>query len=720
MQKRPLCVLCCCFILLTILLTVSGLPVPWQEQIPSGLSQTMKDGAEGCLYGQLYRIQEKSSGCTLYIKNSILVVRSNRYSLNNSKIIYDKVPEVRIGNSLCVFGKVSLLQKATNPGQFDAAAYEQVRHISVQMKAALVEVTDNSVDWLSEAARRLQASMGAQFDKGLTEQESGVLKTMLLGDKADLDAEIRQLYQKGGISHILAISGMHISLLGMGVYRLLRKCLGNIWSSVLSGSFLFFYLILTGWSVSAQRAVFMFWLHRGAECAGRTYDEPTALSLAALVVLGENPLYIFDSGFLLSFGAAFFLWMLKQFKVEKRAFSLYFWLCMLPFTACFYYEISFVGIVLNLLILPPLGCILFLGIMGGLAGMVSSVLGTALLLPVEILLKMYTLLARLAMQVPFGSLLVGRPPVWQLILYGAGLFGLLLFQRKNIRGKPLLCGLSGSFLVLFLIFRLPSPLSVSMLDVGQGDCLVIQKGSSAVLVDGGSTSVKNVGQYRIVPYLRYKGIRTIRSIILTHPDGDHMNGLCELLEMRKTGELSSQIEQITVPEWMRESAEWEKMQTMAGQQEIPVVYTRKGDTFRFGSSIIRVLHPDIENYGKNTNAGSLTFLLQTNTFTMLFTGDLEGEGEQAVCRENIRCDVLKVAHHGSANSSSCEFLEKTDSSIALISCGEGNRYGHPHKDTLERLQAAGCEILCTMDSGQITIKAKQKGIWIEKFRKEDP
>lgn len=352
--------------------------------------------------------------------------------------------------------------------------------------------------------------------------------------------------------------------------------------------------------------------------------------------------------------------------------------------------------------------------------MVSSVLGTALLLPVEILLKMYTLLARLAMQVPFGSLLVGRPPVWQLILYGAGLFGLLLFQRKNIRGKPLLCGLSGSFLVLFLIFRLPSPLSVSMLDVGQGDCLVIQKGSSAVLVDGGSTSVKNVGQYRIVPYLRYKGIRTIRSIILTHPDGDHMNGLCELLEMRKTGELSSQIEQITVPEWMRESAEWEKMQTMAGQQEIPVVYTRKGDTFRFGSSIIRVLHPDMENYGKNTNAGSLTFLLQTNTFTMLFTGDLEGEGEQAVCRENIRCDVLKVAHHGSANSSSREFLEKTDSSIALISCGEGNRYGHPHKETLERLQAAGCEILCTMDSGQITIKAKQKGIWIEKFNKEDP
>ena len=719
MRKRPLCVLCCCFILMTILLTVSGLPVPWQEQIPSELSLTIKDGAEGRLYGQLYRIQKKNSGYALYIKNSILVVHSNRYSLNNSIITYDEAEELCIGNSLCVSGQVSLFQNATNPGQFDAAAYYKVRHISVQMTASSVTVTDHSVAWLSEAARRLQESMGAQFDRGLAKQESGVLKTMLLGDKADLDDQVRQMYQKGGISHILAISGMHISLLGMELYRLLRKRLGIVCSSVLSGGFLFFYLILTGFPVSAQRAVFMFWLRRGAECAGRTYDEPTALSLAALVVLGENPLYIFDSGFLLSFGAAFFLWLLNQFKVEKRAFSLYFWLCMLPFTACFYYEVSFIGIVLNLVILPPLGCIMFLGIMGGLAGMAIPALGTVLLVPVGILLKMYTLLARLAMQLPFGSLLVGRPPDWQLILYGAGLFGLLLFQRKRRRGKSLFCGISGMVLVLFLIFRLPSPLSVSMLDVGQGDCLVIQMGSSAVLVDGGSTSVKYVGQYRIAPYLRYKGIRTIRSIILTHPDGDHMNGLCELMEMRGTGEFSTRIEQITVPEWMRESEAWEDMKTMAGQQKIPVFYAEKGDTFRFGSSIMRVLHPGTENYGENTNAGSLTFLLQTQDFAMLFTGDLEGEGEQAVCQDNIRCDVLKVAHHGSANSTSQELLDKTKPSLALISCGEGNSYGHPHRETLERLQSAGCEIVCTMDSGQITITADSGGIYIQKYKGMD-
>lgn len=722
MRKRPLCVLCCCFILLIVLMTVSKMPVPWQEQIPSELSQMLQNGAEGRLYGQLYRIQKKGSGCTLYIKNSILVVHSNQYSLHNSKITYDETPAVCIGNSVCAAGKVSLPQEASNMGQFDAAAYCRVRHISVLMKASSVEVTENTTSWIPELARRLRESMGAQFDRVLSQTESGVLKTMLLGDKDGLEEDVRQLYQKNGISHILAISGIHISLLGMGLYSVLRKRLNIAAASVMSGAFLFYYLLLTGFPVSAQRAVFMFWLRRGAECAGRTYDEPTALSLAALVVLSENPLYLFDSGFLLSFGAAFFLWLLKRLQVDKRVFFLYFWLCMLPFTACFYYEISFVGIVLNLLILPPLGAILFLGVAGGLAGIVLPVLGVGLLFPVGILLKLYAQLCRLASYVPCGSLLVGRPSNWQLFLYGAGLFLFLLFQRtsgskhKKKKGKILLRGMWTAVLILILVCRPPTTLSVTMLDVGQGDCLVIRQGSSAVLVDGGSTTVSKAGRYRIVPYLRYSGIRTISSIVLTHPDADHMNGLEEILEMANKGEISSKIEQITVPLWMEKNQDWERLKNLAEIQDTAIVYAKKGDVFTFASASIRILHPGTEAYGEKANAGSLTFLLKTENFSMLFTGDLEAEGENTVCQEDIRCDVLKAAHHGSANSTSPELLKKAKPSVALISCGEGNRYGHPHKETIERLRTSGCRILCTMDSGQITVRANRRGIKIEEYR----
>lgn len=715
MRKRPLCVLCCCFILMTVLLTVSGLPVPWQEQIPPELSHTTSDGTAGRLYGQLYRIQKKGAGCTLYIKNSILVVRSNRYSLNNSKITYDEQPDVCIGDSVCASGKISFPQKASNEGQFDAYAYCLVRHISVQMKAASLSVTQSSAAWLPELARRLRERMGEQFDRVLSETESGVLKTMLLGDKDGLEEDIRQLYQKSGISHILAISGIHISLLGTGLYRILRKRLKVYVASALAGGFLFFYLLLTGFPVSAQRAVFTFWLRRGAECAGRTYDAPTALSLAALVILCENPMYIFDSGFQLSFAAAVFLWLLQRLKLGKRSFALYFWLCMLPFTAYYYYEISFIGILLNPLILPPLGIVLFLGMAGGLAGMAVPGLGALLLYPAGCVLKLYTGLCRLAIKVPFGSLLVGRPPTWQLMLYGAGLLGLFMYRRKKKKGKSVICGLAGAALVLLMVLRFPAPLSVTMLDVGQGDCLVIQKGSSAILVDGGSTTVQKVGQYRIAPYLRYRGIREIRSIILTHPDKDHMNGLCELLQMTDTGELSSQIEQLMVPLWMKDNQEWENLRTLAKQQNIPVTYAKNGDSYRFGSAMLRILHPGTESYTENNNAGSLTFLLEQDSFTMLFTGDLEGDGEKQVCRENIRCDVLKVAHHGSAYSTSEELLKKTRPSVALISSGAGNAYGHPHKETVERLKQAGSTLFNTRESGQITLDIKKEGILIKEY-----
>ena len=170
MRKRPLCVLCCCFILMTVLLTVSGLPVPWQKKMPSELSQMIIKGTEGRLYGQLYRIQKNSTGCTLYLKNSILVVRSNQYSLQNSTISYDKPINICVGNSVCALGKVSLPKKATNQGQFDAFAYYRIRHVDIQMKASQVTVTDHTVSWLPELARRLRENMAEQFDRALSER----------------------------------------------------------------------------------------------------------------------------------------------------------------------------------------------------------------------------------------------------------------------------------------------------------------------------------------------------------------------------------------------------------------------------------------------------------------------------------------------------------------------------------------------------------------------
>ena len=745
MAKRPLCVICSCFILLLLVLGQTQAAALLEERLPEKTVQALQTATSGRIYGQIYRIQPQEEGCTIYLKNTILLVRSNRYFLNNSKISYNQWPDVTIGDSVMASGKPSLAEAAGNPGQFDAAEYDAARHISVRMRARTLTVTKHKVSWIPETARRLRTCIRTEIERVLEPAEAGVLKTMLLGDKQDLETEVRQLYQKNGISHILAISGLHISVLGIGVYKMLRKKLMIRPAAAISGSLLFFYLILTDFPVSAQRAVYMFWLRLGAEVTGRTYDEPTAIAAAALLILGQNPLYGRDSGFLLSFGAACAVCMLKQCGISGHRFGLWLWLYMLPLTLTFYYEVSFSGLFLNLLVLKPLGMLLFLGLAGGILGSVLPVAGTLLLMPAEWLLKVYLLLCRLCARLPFCSVILGRPTLWQICIYSGGLTAWLLYRKKQKRRQ----GIKGPgqrtekhkkvpvgttdrnqwklyadntviclLLATILLFRLPASVSVTMLDVGQGDGLVIRQGYRAILVDGGSTTVSKVGRYRIVPYLKYQGVRKVERIFLTHADADHINGLEEILEMIRDRELGVTVGGIIAPAWLQEKAESVKLFQLASKMDIPVSWATAGQSYLSGDIRFQILHPEKEAvYTTEGNAGSLTFRLETPAFSMLFTGDLEGQGEQEVCQKEIRCDILKVAHHGSRNASSECFLQRVGAKTALLSVGRGNTYGHPAKETLKRLQTVGCQSFTTEDCGALTVVEKQGGFCIEGYRR---
>lgn len=208
MAKRPLCVICSCFILLLLVLGQTQAAALLEERLPEKTVQALQTATSGRIYGQIYRIQPQEEGCTIYLKNTILLVRSNRYFLNNSKISYNQWPDVTIGDSVMASGKPSLAEAAGNPGQFDAAEYDAARHISVRMRARTLTVTKHKVSWIPETARRLRTCIRTEIERVLEPAEAGVLKTMLLGDKQDLETEVRQLYQKNGISHILAISGV--------------------------------------------------------------------------------------------------------------------------------------------------------------------------------------------------------------------------------------------------------------------------------------------------------------------------------------------------------------------------------------------------------------------------------------------------------------------------------------------------------------------------------
>ena len=259
-------------------------------------------------------------------------------------------------------------------------------------------------------------------------------------------------------------------------------------------------------------------------------------------------------------------------------------------------------------------------------------------------------------------------------------------------------------------------LEITFLDVGQGDCIFLKNGNGMkVLMDGGSSDEKKVGIYRIIPFLKSKGIGELDYVIVTHADSDHMNGIVELLEKRK--ESGIKINHLVLPKTGLIEDNYEKLVNLAEESKIPILYIKAGDRFQEGELRMTCLHPTIDFIPENTNSYSVVLQVEYGTFKALFTGDLEENGEEVLLESGNLEDIflLKVAHHGSKYSTKEEFLNIVKPEISIISSGEGNSYGHPHKELLERLESVGSKIMNTAESEQITVSIKGRKIRIDEY-----
>jgi competence protein ComEC len=209
-----------------------------------------------------------------------------------------------IGENIKLRGKIREFSPASNPGEFDSAFYYKILKIEYQIKDAVILQRDGNYDLLSENLAEAKEYLSGVLDESLNEQDAAIMKAMLLGDRAAIDAEIKELYQNAGIIHILSISGLHISILGMGLYKLLRRLALRIPAAAgVCVSVMILYGMMCGMGSSAVRAIIMFGLRLLSSVIGRTYDMMTAMAVAALLLLCDQPLFIYHSGFLMSFGA---------------------------------------------------------------------------------------------------------------------------------------------------------------------------------------------------------------------------------------------------------------------------------------------------------------------------------------------------------------------------------------------------------------------------------
>ncbi len=753
-MKRPLLGVCICLFIVIALMEQFVNPPPWKCDNTSWEGKTVT--LIGQVYKKEYRISFGEERLIIYLKSCFYSKEANA-SYQQIKKASNKLSEINpieniiceiniselpqgqfvpeLGNNVLVRGIWQSFEHATNPGEFDAANYYAIEGIGAKIQRAELLAADKSNWPLREVLYKCRRQFLKNLYYAFPQNEAAILAKMLLGDGSGLDKEIKNLYQSNGIVHILSISGLHITMLGMGLYRVLRKLwLPIIPSAIWGGIGILLYGCMTGFEVSACRAIGMYLIHMLGEIWGKTYDMLTAMGVLGIIMLLENPMLSYHSGFLLSFTSVCGVGMLAPLfqlpqewfcdsidsrnHVWKRkgklflrkltdsiAVSVAVTIFTLPIQLFFFYKIPLYSLFINLLIIPFMSALMVTGILV----MLFPILKILTYVGVGIL-DWFEWLCLQFEKLPGHTWVVGEPPIWKIIVYYLLLTGILLMDRKVKRYMKLaVLGLA----IFFLVFSDQSGLKITMLDVGQGDCICVQTSNGqCYLFDGGSSSHQNIAEKVILPFLHQQGISHIEGIFLSHADADHSNGLLQLIEQ----------ELIPVKTLYLPSIENETNKNFADILEsfgkIRIQYIQKGDSWQLGDLKCICLHP-YKKFEGNSNACSGCFLLEKEEFSMLFTGDVEGEGESLLLQELQKrinqVDVLKVAHHGSRYSTTEEFLSYIKPKVALISCGESNSYGHPHKETLERLECINTKIWKTMDCGAIQLYETTKGIQMRTY-----
>ena len=702
----------------------------------------------------VYRI-EKTTRTVIYLKKAILIRSGStkNYPIRNIKCTgkEEKINSLREGMHVRLEGMLVLPELPRNPGQFNRRIYESGKKIDFYLENPTVLEVKEQRSGVREVVEIWKTEMMNRCEKIYPDAEASILEAMSFGEKRELSGDIKELYQAAGISHVLVISGLHISLLALAVAGILRR-LGfpmPVWV-ILSVGVLAGYGILIGQPTTAVRALLMFFVLQGARLLGRSYDLLSALAFAGILMLLDNPDLILDGGCRLSFCAVIGVgWYVSEKnkifrsigEKEKRKnrgkggkgssagailenirAGWYLWLFTLPVMLDTFYQVSVVGILWNLVAIPLLPVIIASGGLGVVLAGWNIFLGSLAGSPAYGMLQLYQEIGNISEKLPVGMWTPGQPSKPVIAGYYLVIFLLVLVEKQLIKRekrwkiRKIFPGMElCSMLLLLLLMAHPwqQREKITFLDVGQGDASLLQSGGQTLLLDGGSTSQKNVGTYVILPYIKQQGISCLEAVVLTHTDQDHINGVTEVLEEGKKGWLT--VKNLMYPYWMEGTEQGKQLKKLAEEAGASCRKIRAGDRLTIGKAEAVVLYPKEQEKIAEPNAGSLVLFWKWEGVRAMFTGDLPEEKERELLQNLPACEILQVGHHGSATSTCREFLEQVQPSLAVISCAMKNRYGHPSPDTVDRLKKTGCEIRYTMKSGAITIRKRGREILVTEY-----
>lgn len=675
------------------------------------------------------------------------------------------ITDVKIGNYVRITGGTSIIDEPSNEGEFNQKNYYRSDGITFISFANNIEVANANYDKLRQKIYEIKILIKAQINKIFNEKDAGLFSAMVTGDKSSIDIEQKRKFADNGIAHILAISGLHLSILGLALFELLRKRLSVNVSAGFVSIFILLYGIFIDAGPASLRAITMLFIRFLSLSIGRTYDSKNTLFIIAFIFLMIRPYLLFNAGFQFSYVAIYALNSeLTVARIRKKITRIgelddgdnrivgikvesfripaviILTLFLFPVTIFHYFTYPLYSIFINLIVIPLMAFVLGFGLAGLGTSFLYLTLGKIFAFVVHLIFIVYDKLCELGEFLPGHILALGKPSLYEVVYFYVVLFLIIFIINKNTEEtlrdyklnkvkvafdneakltlahkyksgqliRILLCTFAILVSSVIISIRTHSDMRMTFISIGQGDGILIESKDLILTIDGGSSSNTSNGQYILTPHIKSRAIDHIDFAFITHADADHTNGIIYLLE----NEDEVNIYNLVLPITATDDYKFNKLKEAAEKRGVKIMYMKEGDTYKFKDEyFITVLSPNegsLKNEKRDQNEMSLTFRLDYKNHSALFTGDI---GKQTMGRmlkdefaiKNLDVEVLKVPHHGSKNSNVPEFFEMASPKYSVFSYGKNNNYGHPNLETVDSIENTGSVILKTGSSGQVDI-----------------
>lgn len=652
-----------------------------------------------------------------------------------------------------------------NPGRYDYELAMKTKGIvcaaSISDGRYIVFMGRGSLSPLLDSLEQIRRPIRNLFGRLPSSDKQALYSALLLGERQGIHTMMREAFNRTGLGHLLAVSGLHIGLVAWFVFFIIKKILSfsyqlslkvNIHklAALLSCFPVIFYTGLTGFQTSSLRAMIMVLTYLMSIILGRERDVWSTLALAGLVILGIDPYSLFTISFQLSFLAVIgILWLTPIFlnlipdsRLKTTSPGIFFTIYqyflglimvtisatifLLPITSFYFHRLSIVSIPANLMTVPILGLwILPLGLASILCLPFSEPLSAILLHLGAWGLDIMMAIIRFWSEFDFSAFWVITPNRWEIILYYGFIFFLFLYKKRSwakfCLGAVLLFI---SFDIGYWIYqtRFNPALRVTYLDVGQGNAALVRfPGNKRMLIDAGGFrgGSFDTGRMIIAPYLWQLKIKKIDYLVLSHPQTDHMGGLGFLAAHFKPREFwwnGDKNESKCFIELMR------VIDSKGIRKRLPKELRKK---IKIGETEIRLLHPlppelttSPSQDHLDLNNNSMVLKITYEGESLLFPGDLEERGERIVTDSvgsELSSQILLAPHHGSKTSSTKGFLDKVNPKLCIISSGRNNVFNFPHQETMERLEQTRCKILRINQVGAIQLKLNKEETEVRSF-----